>query len=70
MSEASEKITLARDYFEWFLAYQEAGFTEEQAFALMCKPTVSVSSQLPPEAMEFWERNTALATRILTEMDE
>jgi uncharacterized protein (DUF2384 family) len=55
---------------QWYLAYIEAGFSEEEAIAFLCRPSVSVQSQWPPEMMEALERQSALASKMLAEMDE
>lgn len=54
---------------DWFDAYCEVGFTEEQAMQLVCRAVVSVQSTWPPEMMEAMQRQTAWLERMLAEED-
>jgi hypothetical protein len=62
---------IAKLYYDQYLALVEVGFTEKQATVIMSRPQVTVnSSPYPPEVMEFWERQNALATKLLVDMDD
>ena len=67
-----EKRADAEDSYAWLQAYLQAGFTEEQAMRILTRPWVTINSspQYPPELHEFWDRQTALATKLLTEGDD
>ena len=67
-----EKRADAQDSYEWLQAYLEAGFTEDQAMRILTRPWVTIQQQAnyPPELHEFWDRQTALATKLLTESDD
>ena len=70
-SEPDKRVS-ARDYYEWYLAYVEAGFTEAQAMAILTRPAVNytVNSSYPPELYEFWERQNAAALAVTDELND
>lgn len=56
----------ASDAFDWFVAYQEAGFTEEQAFAIVVANCGRSSISMPaaaPEVLELYSKLSALLDR-------
>lgn len=60
----------AQENYEWFVALQEAGFTAEQAIAVITRPVVTVQhTPYPPEFFEHLERQTALANKLLADDD-
>ena len=67
-----ERLEQAQIFYEDLQTYMAVGFTREEAMQFMCRAVVNVhqQSQYPPEMHEFWERQNALATKILTEMDD
>ena len=68
---AEETRATVNEWYELFLAYCDAGFTEDQAMQLLCKPVVVINhASPPPEQYEFMERQNALATKLMTEMDQ
>lgn len=66
---AANRKRWATDGYAWFMAYQEAGFTEEQAMRLL----VAVSGRSmaaappPPEFSEFMAKMSALLNRDLAD---
>ena len=57
----------AREYYAWYRAYVETGFTEEQAMAILLKPSIVVNASGGPEVAEFFTKATALFNRDLAE---
>lgn len=54
MSSVEQRKMAAEDLRQWFLAFVAAGFTEEQAFALVCASYGrSVFGGPPPEFLEM-----------------
>lgn len=61
----------ALESYRWLQAYLAAGFTRTEAMQILCRPVVTISpASYPPEMMEFWERQNALATKLMIEMDD
>ena len=72
MTEEEYKAEAAESWL-CFNADLEAGFTEEQAMQVLCRPWVTIKqipANYPPEMYEFWERQNAFATKALKELDE
>lgn len=66
-----QRLVTAQELFEDLQTYIAAGFTREEAMQWLCRTVVNISPvAYPPEVHEFWERQNALATKLLTEMDE
>lgn len=70
MSEEKKKD--ASDSYDWLEAYVEAGFTRKEAMRILCRPHVTIAQQpmITPDTLEFYERQNALASKLLIEMDE
>lgn len=70
MSEQNEID--AKDSYALLEAFVEAGFTREEALQILCRPHVNITTAAtyPPEVMEFWERQNALATKMMFELDD
>ena len=63
----------AEQSYAWLKAYVAAGFTREEAMQILCRPWVTMTAtpaNYPPEVMEFWERQNALATKLMFEVDD
>ena len=68
-----ERLQTARDLYEDLETYMAAGFTREEAMQWLCRTQIHVSTapvSYPPEVHEFWERQNALATKIMVEMED
>ena len=63
-------VAIAQTYYDQYLAFLEVGFTEEQATLLLSRPQVTVTPGFPPELHEFWERQNALALKVMKELDD
>jgi len=71
MSE--EKAADAQTSYEWLEAYVAAGFTREEAMQILCRPWVTIKhaqAQYPPEMYEFWERQNAVASKMIIDMND
>lgn len=62
----------AENYFAWYRAYQDAGFTEEQAFHLCCRPLVVFNNNMEssPETSQVMSKLAMLFDRQLASDDE
>jgi len=68
-----ERLQTARDLYEDLQTYMAAGFTREEAMQWLCRTVVNITpatTTYPPEVHEFWERQNALATKIMVEMED
>jgi len=74
MSDGHEqRLVTAQELYEDLQTYMEAGFTREEAMQWLCRTVVNInpaSTTYPPEMHEFWERQNALATKIMVDMED
>jgi hypothetical protein len=71
--EQEQRLVTAQELYEDLEAYMAAGFTREEAMQWLCRTVVNInpaSTTYPPEVHEFWERQNALATKIMVEMED
>ena len=67
-----DRLQTARDLYEDLETYMAAGFTRDEAMQWLCRTFINISptASFPPEIFEFWERQNALATKMMTERDD
>jgi hypothetical protein len=70
--ENEEIIAGAENYFAWYTAYQGAGFSEQQAFMLVCRPMVILNNNIEsgPEMAQAMSKMSMLFDRQLAEEEE
>lgn len=62
-TQTNEEIVAgAENYYAWYRAYQNVGFSEPQAFALCCRPLVVLNNNMPisPEMSQAMSKMSML----------
>jgi hypothetical protein len=64
-----EIVTAAENYYAWYQAYMGAGFSEQQAFMLCCRPLVILNNNMDsgPEISQAMSKMSMLFDRSLAE---
>ena len=68
--QSNEEIVAgAENYYAWYRAYQDAGFSEQQAFMLVCRPMVVLNNNMDssPEMSQAMSKMSMLFDRSLAE---
>lgn len=62
----------AENYYAWYRAYQDAGFTAEESFQLLCRPLVVLNNNMEssPDMNQVMSKMAMLFDRQLAEDDE
>lgn len=63
---------MAADIYDWFAAYQESGFTREEALVVISRGTWNIQNVMPATAMspdveEMYQRLNTLLTRAVAD---